>query len=162
MLRAASVGGGVQFRCAIVGYQFPESQADDWCLVEVALEQGPDTFQTVDPALEAADLLRVRDWFHCLATERLPRRAHLSFIEPCLGFEYISRSDAGIRLGVHLAAELAPPFPLTQFSATSRQWQIVFELDSSSLLGVVAELDDTIRRFPIRSRSFRGWRCWMA
>lgn len=153
MLKATSVGGGVELQCSVVGYQFPESPRDDWCLVKVELEQGAESFEKQDPALEAPDLLTVRDWFDCLSAHRLPRRAHLGFIEPCLAFEYISRNEQGVRFGLRLGAELTPPFPLRQFGEPTTDWRIVFELSATALCTVVAELDTAIARFPRRSLS---------
>src|SRR5688572_14130589 len=88
MLNAINIDRGVQLQCSVIGYQFPNTPDDDWCLVRVAVRQGLRSFEKVDPALEAHDLLKVRNWFRALAELRLPRVAHLTFVEPCLSFEF--------------------------------------------------------------------------
>lgn len=151
MLTAKSVGGGVDFQCSVIGYEFPDSAGDDWCLLKVSVAQGADAFERIDPAIEAPDLVKMRDWFDCLSTGRLPRRAHLSFVEPCISFDFLARSDAGIRFGIHLGAELTPPFPLQQFGESIDEWHVVFELPPAAIAEIVVQIDAAIARFPARS-----------
>ena len=117
MFDAVNVDGAVQLAFGVTGYEFPDA-VDDWCLVRVAIRQGGDPYEAVDPALEATELPRIADWFRALADDRLPRHATLGFTEPCLAFEFLARDDAGVRFAVHLCGELRPPFPLRQFGTT--------------------------------------------
>jgi hypothetical protein len=151
MFDATNVDAHVHLRCEIAGYQFPATLDDDWCLVRVSVRQGQDHFERVDPALEANDLIRIRDWFRALAADRLPRYAHLGFIEPCLGFEFLARDDAGVRFAVLLSHELRPHFQLRQLGAVSDDWIVVFHLDPARLAAVAAAIDAAIARFPVRS-----------
>jgi hypothetical protein len=152
MLDLDDIDGSVHVRCDVTAYQFSTSRADDWCLVRVVVAQGADSFEKVDPALEAGDILRIRDWFRALAEDRLPRYAHLDFIEPCLSFEFLGATSEGVRLAVHLGAELRPPFPLRQLSHVSDDWAVVFVLASAQLHAVADACEEAGRRLPVRSR----------
>jgi hypothetical protein len=110
-------------------------------LVRVVVRQGTETLEKIDPAVEVSDLIKIRDWFDCLANDRLPRFSRLSFIEPCLAFAYLANTDVGTPFEIVLDAELAPPFPLRQFSEPIDEWHIVFELERGRLAAVVAEVD---------------------
>lgn len=152
MLDVTNIDRNVRVRCEVTAYQFPRSAADDWCMVRVAIEQGPDSFDRSDPALEAGDITKVRDWFGALAEDRLPRYAHLTFIEPCLSFRFLARESGGVRIALDLAAELRPPFPLVQLSRASKEWSIVALLAPDRLAAVAAACDEASRRFPVRSK----------
>jgi hypothetical protein len=117
MLDALDVDSRIHLICRVVGYQFPDDQDDNWCLVRVEVDRDGKTFEKVDPALETPDLIVIQDWFRALANDQLPRYAHLTFTEPCLSFEFIAKTDAGIRLAVQLSHELRSGFPLKQLSA---------------------------------------------
>ena len=152
MFNATNVDDSVHLQCEIVGYQFPDTPGDDWCLVRVLARHTQKSFEKVDPALEATDLLRIRDWFRSLAADRLPRFAHLTFIEPCLSFQFLATDSAGVRFAVHLGAELRPSFKLCQLSCVTDEWGVVFHLDAERLAAVVAAVEGAIERFPTRDR----------
>jgi hypothetical protein len=153
VLDAMNVDGSVQLRCEIVGYQFPDIPDDDWCFVRVTVRQAQESFEKTDPALEATDLPRIRDWFQALAADRLPRFARLTFIEPCLGFEFLARDAAGVRFSVRLGAELRPGFELRQLGCATSEWAVVFHLDAERLAAVAAAVDLAVRAFPVRDRN---------
>lgn len=111
-----------------------------------------DSFEKLDPALEAGELVSIRDWFRSLADDRLPRWAHLTFTEPCLGFEFLARDAAGVRFAVDLRAELRPQFRLRQLSAATEQWVVVFHFDAERLALVADAVDGLVAEFPVRSR----------
>lgn len=110
MFDAANVEDHVHLRCEVVGYQFPATADDDWCLVRVSVRQGQDMFERVDAALEAGELVSMRNWFRALSEDRLPRVARLEFTEPCLSFEFLARDENGVRFAVNLDAELRTLF----------------------------------------------------
>jgi hypothetical protein len=153
MFHASNIDGSVHLDCAVVGYQFPDIPDDDWCLVRVAVRHGQKTFEKVDPALEATELLSLRDWFRSLANDRLPRYAHLEFTEPCLGFEFLAKDDTGVRFAVHLRDELRPTFDLEQFSCVTAAWAVVFHFDAERLASVASAIEATLDRWPIRADS---------
>ena len=150
IFQATNVDGGVQLCCNVVGYQFPEIAHDDWCQVCVDVRQGEDSFHKIDPALDATDLRSIRDWFSALARNNLPRFALLSFVEPCLSFEFLGCNDAGVRFAIHLGAELKPNFQLKQLSYESKKWGIVFHLEPWRLAAVVTMLEEASGIFPPR------------
>lgn len=150
MFDAANIEGRVHLRCEVVGYQLPATLDDDWCVVRVSVRQGQALFERVDAALEASELVEIRDWFRALAVDRLPRYAHLSFTEPCLGFEFLARDDAGVRFAVHLGHELRPPFALEQLGGVDDEWIVVFHLSAPRLTAVADAVEAAIARFPTR------------
>ena len=155
ILDALNIDGGVHLQCSVAGYQFPKKLHDDWCFVRVAIRQGSRVFEKIDPALEAHDLSRIRNWFRALADLRLPRVAHLTFVEPCLGFEFLGHDEHGVRFAVHLGAELRPPFSLEQLSEISKEWVVVFRFDAQQLADVASAVDTLCETFAVRSRVTR-------
>jgi hypothetical protein len=150
MLDVWNVDDRVHLKCHVVGYEFPEKRDDNWCLVRVEVRQDSESFEKVDPALEATELLLLRDWFRCLANDRLPRYANLTFTEPCLGFEFLARDAVGVRFAVHLDFELKPDFPLRQLSYSTNDWQVVFHLSFDRLTVLLDSIEATILKFPVR------------
>lgn len=153
MIELSDVENNVRLRCEIVGYQFPDSPQDDWCLMKVEVEQGDDAFESIDPALEACELVGIYEWFKCLAENRLPRYAHLTFTEPCIGFEFLAYKDDRVRFSVELGHELKPNFDLNQFRPEKRDWVIVFELNRTDINGLLDGIGDAIKQYPIRDKS---------
>lgn len=149
MFDAANVNSVAHLAISVTGYEFPDA-ADDWCLVRVSVRHGGESFEAVDPALEATELPRIADWFRALANDRLPRYATLSFTEPCLAFEFLARDDAGVRFAVQLSGELRPPFPLHQFGSQDSDWHIVFHCTPERLAAVTASAEATSSQFPAR------------
>lgn len=150
MLDLLNVDGQVRLACEVVRYQFPALRTDNWCVVRLEVSQGKRSYVKEDPALETQDLVRLREWFQCLAEDRLPRYAHLTFVEPCLSFEFLGKDDAGVRFSVHLSAELRPDFRLKQLSLSTRSWQVVFHLGAEALGAIVERIEASVRRFPVR------------
>jgi hypothetical protein len=149
MFDAVSMDGGVHLAFGVTGYEFPDI-ADDWCLVRVAVRQGGESFEAVDPAIEATELPAIRDWFRALAADRLPRYATLGFTEPCLAFEFLARDDAGVRFAVHLCGELRPRFPLRQLGFEDAEWRVVFHFTPVRLGAVAASAEAALGQFPVR------------
>ena len=156
MLELANTDETVHLKCEVLGYQFPDAERDDWCMIRVQIRQGDASFEGVDPALEAIDLPSIRDWLMCLKNGRLPRWAHLTFTEPCLGLEFLAREQTGVRIAVHLGGALRPPFPLEWLGMAWDSWQVVAVLDRDELGAMVAGVERTMSQFPVRSGRVRG------
>jgi hypothetical protein len=153
MILFTNVEGRVSIELGIVGYEFPFDTADNWCLLDTKVTQGSRIFHCVDPAVETSELISMRDWFHCLLSRTLPQWGRLWFTEPCLSFEFLSRKDDVVRVGVGLQAEMRPNFRLNQFGRRSQKWNIVCELHNDDLRSIVAELTSSMQKFPIRKYS---------
>ena len=151
MLDLLNVDDQVRLECDVVGYQFPDQPNDDWCLIRVDVRQGDESFEKIDAALTASEVVSIRDWFRCLAGERLPRWAHLQFTEPCLGFQFLAMEDAGVRIAVHLNDRLRPPFRLKQLRLETEEWQVVFLLDGEDLARVIERVESQIQTHPVRT-----------
>ncbi|MEQ9501570.1 MAG: hypothetical protein RIT81_32165 [Deltaproteobacteria bacterium] len=151
MLDLTNVEGSVHLKCEVVGYESPEEARDDWCTVSVDVRQNEHRFMKRDPALEATDLARIRQWFRCLADDRLPPSAHLGFTEPCIRFQFLARGHDTVRFAIHLDHELRPSFPLEQFESNSNDWIVVFRATFSELSDLADAVGRAALKFPARS-----------
>ncbi len=150
MIKLENVDGNIRLSLEVVGYEFPDSPKDDWCLLQVGIDQEGQTCELIDPALETTELVHLLRWFSSLSEGRLPRYAHLTFTEPCISFEFLAFKDNVIRIAVRLSRELKPDFKIRQFGRSSDNWSIVFELDQVQFKSIRDGLSDTLDRFPIR------------
>ncbi|MET1255630.1 hypothetical protein [Aliikangiella maris] len=150
MIKLKNIEGKVSLSIEVVGYQFPESEKDDWCLLKVQVEQDNDSIELIDPAIETTELAQLLLWVSSLSEGRLPRYAHLTFIEPCISFNFLSFKDDIVRISITLSHELKPNFPLIQFGNESSEWCIVFELNENQFTNIRNGIKSTLERYPIR------------
>lgn len=150
MLTLTNVEKHITLSCEIIGYQFPDSLTDNWCMLKINVSQGDKVFEKIDPALDSRELIAIQHWFKALADKRLPRFAHLTFTEPCLSFEYLACRDDNVRLSINLSHELKPSFEIEQFKSSSKDWRIVFELDDNGFTEALSSLERSIERYPSR------------
>jgi hypothetical protein len=150
MIELGNVENHVSFRCEVVGYEFPDSLEDNWCLLKVTVKQDARCFEAIDPALETYDLIAIQNWFKSLSEGKLPRYAHLAFTEPCISFEFLACKDSRVRLGINLHNELTPDFKLKQFNARHSNWAIVFELDNDDFKKTLDGIRTAIDTYPVR------------
>ena len=150
MLELKNVEGNVKFNCEVIGYQFPASKKDDWCLLKVAIEQAGDHCELIDPAIETTELEQLYNWFSCLAEKTLPRYAHLTFTEPCISFEFLAYRNGLVRMAVHLGHELTPNFKLKQFRSEVSEWVIIFELAEIQFKDILEGIQATLSKYPVR------------
>jgi hypothetical protein len=150
MFKLINVENKVELELSIEGYQFPESPEDDWCFVKVIVKQAEDVFETIDPALETTELLRILEWFKCLAERKLPRFARRSFTEPCLKFEFLACTDNSVRISIHLSHEMKPNFDLKQFGLPPAEWKVVFELEPDDFKRIISGVEAAITQYPVR------------
>lgn len=153
MLALRDIENNVLVTLNICGYQFPEDSNDDWCLIKAHIIQGEDEFERIDPALEAAELLELRDWFKNLSQRTLPRYSRLSFTEPCLSFEYLSFDDEIVRFSIEFSNELQPLFKLKQFHSSTQEWNVVFGLKPDELATIAATIEEVCRLYPAREEN---------
>ena len=153
MFELSNVENKLDFKCQIIGYQFPDSKRDDWCLLKLKVKQGEHYFEQTDPAIETTELERLYDWFKCLSERRLPRFARLSFTEPCISFEFLACTDDSIRISINLSHELKPEFELNQFGFCNNDWKIVFNLDEENISKILENIRQTLELFPVRGKS---------
>ncbi|MEE2730547.1 MAG: hypothetical protein VYA55_06960 [Pseudomonadota bacterium] len=152
MLNLTNVENKVRLDLSIVGYQFPDDSLDNWCMVKAVVEQSGDKFEYTDPALDARDLLKIRDWFKCLSERKLPRFARLTFIEPCLEFEFLACEGPTVRIAIGMSRELKPSFELNQFGRANPSWRVVFELSEKEFIAILANMAKAIINYPVRGR----------
>ncbi len=153
MFALKNIENHVRLKCEVVGYQFPDSPKDDWCLLKVEIKQGNQIFEKIDPALEATELVELCEWFQCLSENRLPKYAQLTFTEPCISFEFLSCKNEQVRISVALSHELKPDFELEQFQSTHSDWVIVFELNSKDFEKTIYGIGAATNQYPSREKS---------
>jgi len=150
MFNLKNVEGSVEFNCEVIGYQFPESKKDDWCLLKIVIKQENYECELIDPALEVTELVQLQNWFTCLAKKRLPEFSHLTFTEPCISFEFLANRSGLVRIAVRLSHELKPSFKLKQFQFESNDWDIVFEVDEKKLKEIIVGIKNSLYKYPVR------------
>jgi hypothetical protein len=150
MLELKNIEGKIDLSLEIIGYQFPDSKSDDWCLLKATIIQGSDECELIDPAIETSELVHLLRWFSSLAEGRLPRYAHLTFTEPCIGFKFLSFKDGVVRIAINLGHELKPPFEIDQFRAKNNEWSIVAELKSNELTAIRNGIKHSLEVYPVR------------
>ncbi|MFC1836860.1 hypothetical protein ACFL2Q_19400 [Thermodesulfobacteriota bacterium] len=150
MIELNNVEDHLSFRCEVIGYEFPDNPEDDWCLLKVDIKQGYQSFEAVDPAIEASDLVRIFEWFKCLAEHRLPPYAELCFTEPCISFGFLAHRNEKVRISIELSNKLKPDFNLSQFGLSETDWRIVFELDNVDFERTLHGIEAATRQHPIR------------
>ncbi|WP_444901475.1 hypothetical protein ACJJIG_18585 [Microbulbifer sp. SSSA007] len=153
MFKLSNVENRVDLELSIEGYQFPDSPTDDWCFVRILVKQDDDTYEVIDPALEATELHCILKWFRCLSERKLPRYAQLTFTEPCLEFKFLACTDSSVRVSICLSHELKPSFDLKQFGLSASDWSVVFELGDSEFNRIISDIEKTLLRYPIRDQS---------
>lgn len=153
MIELTNIEHNVILKCDIVGYEFPDSPGDNWCLLRVEVRQGNKSFERIDPALETTELLDLCEWFRCLSESRLPRYSRLTFTEPCISFEFLACKDDQVRISVELSHELKPDFELEQFQSKHSEWTIVFELNSKDFEKTLTGIKEAINQYPMREKS---------
>lgn len=150
MLSLKNTESNIELELSIQGYQFPEDPNDDWCLIRAIVTQNNHRFEVMDPALDTTELADLLAWFKRLAMHKLPRVAHLTFTEPCLGFEFLAYHHNLVRIAISLSNEMIPNFQLTQFGMLFPDWRIVFDLTPDDFRTIVSKLESALSEFPIR------------
>ena len=152
MMKLKNVEGKIDLYLDVVGYQFPDNDRDDWCLLEVVIDQEGKCCRLVDSAIDATELVELLCWFSNLSEGRLPSCAHLMFTEPCISFEFLAFKNGLVRIAVRLSHELRPDFEMQQFGEASNDWCVVIDLDGASLKKISNDIKSSVERFPIRGR----------
>jgi hypothetical protein len=156
MIELINVDGLVSIGIEITGYQFPDDPRDDWCLVKISAKQGDKSFERIEPALEASELVRLHLWLKALSEYRLPRFANLCFTEPCISFQFLAYVDDQVRFSISLSDELRPIFPLEQLGVISEDWTVVFDFAEGDFSKALSGVSEAMNRLPIRSHTWRG------
>ncbi len=150
MFKLKNIEKNIELALEVVGYQFPESEIDDWCLLKATLEQENESCELVDAAIEITELVQLLRWFSSLSEGRLPRYAHLTFTEPCISFKFLAFTNDVVRIAIELGHELKPSFQMKQFGRKSEAWSVVFELDNTAFNKIRSGIQGALERFPIR------------
>ena len=141
----------LRLRLSIIGYQFPNEHSDDWLFVRLEVEHQGESYDRIDPALEATELPEIHAWFKALSTRILPKWANLSFTEPCLEFRFLRSKESSVRIAVGLNAELRPPFALHQLGNRDDEWDAVFELGTIEFESILSGIESAMATYPVRS-----------
>ena len=150
MFNLKNIENNIELSLEVVGYQFPESYKDDWCLIKATIKQGNESCELVDPSVETTELVQLLHWFSSLSEGRLPRYAHLTFTEPCISFKFLAFKDNIVRIAIELGHELKPSFQMKQFGSKSPVWSIVCELNDTAFIEIRSGIKGALKRCPIR------------
>lgn len=152
MIKLKNKENTVELQLDIVGYQFPKTQ-DNWCLLQVCVQQGDQHFQKTEPALQTTDLKDLYNWFDALANARLPSYACMDFIEPCLSLAYVSYIKQAITIAITLECEIKPNFPRKHPHGHDDNWTLEFELHEQDLIQIRQNIQQWIQNYPSREKN---------
>ncbi|GLQ29634.1 WapI family immunity protein [Litoribrevibacter albus] len=150
MINLTNIEEKINLYIEVAGYEFPEIEDDDWCLLRLRIQQESDSIELVDPAIETTELAQLLHWFSSLVEGRLPEYAHLDFVEPCISFEFLAFKEDVVRISINLSHELSPSFPMRQFGSEANEWSIVFDLGEEQLKSICSGIKKTLDQYPIR------------
>ncbi|MDB3936026.1 hypothetical protein N9383_04830 [Granulosicoccus sp.] len=108
-------------------------------------------FSVIAPALDARELVNLKQWFKCLSERKLPRFACNPFTELNLEFEFLASNDTSVRIAIGLRLEIKPDFELVQLGRKSKDWRLVSESNSEQFSNILLGFDKAIDNYPIRS-----------
>jgi hypothetical protein len=150
MFRLKDTENDIELDLSIIGYQFPNNLKDNWCLLKVALRQGDKSFEVIDPALETVEIVELLEWFRSLSEHKLPRFVQLVFNEPCIEFACLGYNQDSVRISINLNHEIKPNFELSQFGTHSKDWNIIFDLDTGDFKSIITGIEVVVAQFPQR------------
>ena len=153
MIKFHNSENDVELELCITGYQFPMSPNDNWCLLKITVMHNGQSFEAEDPALETTEIVSLLNWFKRLSEHRLPKYGLLSFVEPCIEFEFISCKDKLVTISINLDYELKPDFNLTQFGSIYEHWNMRFDLNFNDFERIINELEVVLQKYPVRGKS---------
>ncbi|HOF35036.1 MAG TPA: hypothetical protein PK624_13555 [Spirochaetota bacterium] len=140
--------GNRYIELTIIGYQFPADENgyydSNWLQIMLNADDGKTVWSKIDPSLLTIELIKAAAWFRDLSDGRNPVSQILSFIEPCLSFEYSLREGMCL-LSVRFTSELSP------FSKESDSLYIVeLELSKAELADIAGQFECEFLKFPPR------------
>ena len=139
---------------------------DDWLDIGVEVTQGDHKFSSsVWECMTAYDLNRVKDWFHTLSENQLPEPLDISFLDRELSFNYISKIEGGVFIGVGLSSLFELDFIPKQFHPHFYDYNSfddmlesrdpykyrkmpVFALKKEDLKRITTQLETILRKLP--------------
>jgi hypothetical protein len=144
---------GAHLSLEIRGYQFPDTAADgwdaEWLHVSGLVEVPRGRWKFSDPCLATFELAQLGEWLRDVPVGGPERE--LEFMEPCLRFEHVERSEGDV-LVVRLAQEASPPWA-TEAQRYRDGIDLEFPFSALDFEKLAAEVRAMCRRFPQRSRS---------
>ena len=143
----------IRLELTVVGYQFPDESLDNWCLLNATISQENNVFVVNDPAIEAIDLVNILDWFKCIHNRQLPRYATLTFIEPCIEFNFIACCESYVRIAISLNNEMQPDFKFKQFGITLENCNLCFDLNLNDFNLIISNLESLVQLYPFRRKN---------
>jgi len=145
---------GNELELSIVGYQFPEVEADpwdsNWLLVALRVVSPKGTWEVVDPCLTTWETKHLMAWMVNVAA-RDPAAPPIAFTEPNLTFTARPkpRSPKRVLLGASFQLELRPPW-LGKGGSGSGDLCVDLDVARSDVARAAASLLTDLIRFPQR------------
>lgn len=137
---------------SIDGYQYPSKDEGlydcNWLNIRLRAKDKDREWQKKDPSLLSWEFAQIAEWFATLAKGNEPKDKLISFIEPCLAYEYQRQGDA-IEISFLFTCEMAPPD-----ADRSCPYSIRFLLNGSELTELSRQFAEEAKRFPPRGDQY--------
>ena len=147
-------GEGSELRLDVVGYQFPDVEADPWdsnsLLVAVRVVSAHGTWEAIDPCLTTWEAVHLQRWLAALATGDASA-VRIAFNEPNMRLSVNGLAPDFSRARVHACFELETRPPWLPGPASGRDTLCVdLDLPRAALRDAAVDLARQLKRFPLR------------
>ncbi|MFD1144404.1 hypothetical protein ACFQ4C_24975 [Larkinella insperata] len=141
-------GPDSSFELNILDYEYSDSQHfmdRNWLLISLKTRYRNKEYTTTAPLLSTWEVELLIQWMRSVVSQRQlsPR---LSFVEPCLGFQYASNEMNGYLFGIKLDQEATPDW----YDDSSKPFWLPVTPDDSELEHAITDLEKQLNIFPIR------------
>jgi hypothetical protein len=138
---------GNSFKLKIIGYEFPEIKDgyDDtnWLMIQIDVTSNQNTWISTFPALNTFEVEELANWLSSIdSTKDNPKGR--GFIEPCLDFQFLTKSDGQQFLNVFCMNEMSPN------GEPGNTSEIEFPVSEINLSQAAKDLRLELQKFPQR------------
>lgn len=144
---------GDHFSLQVVGYQFPGDSSDrfdaNWMMVEVSASLGGRAWSVREPCLLTWELEWIARWMESAAAGE-PFDRSLDFLEPCLLFEWIGRSEDRTEFRVYVELECRPPWA-TSHTTHKKDFWVTLNANPGEFARAVVDARRQRSMFPTRA-----------
>ena len=148
-------GDGHALTISVVGYQYPDEAYfpdSEWLTIEVSGEYAGQTWTRRDPAIIAADLNYLAQWFKALHTD-IPLETNLmGFWEQSLYFHHLGTTPDGVyKMEIWLDFEFKPP-GFQASPGAQQECVLSFELSREQIFAIAQAAERGVKLFPSRRK----------
>lgn len=140
------------------GYQFPDAPMggwdSEWLQVHGSAECPQGRWRFSDPCLTTFELAHLATWLRGVPTGGLVRE--MEFVEPCLRFEHVERSDGDVLI-VRLSQEASPPWA-TESQRYGDGVALEFPFSALDFETMASAVSEMCGKYPQRTRGDAGFK----